>query len=458
MHDFVDAHVRSAIPPLLDELVPTLVRREVVAALPTEDDESPPGTALKGPNSSAVADRLATTFSAEAVVNAVAVFHSTAPVSTFTHAEPIGAVPGIGTMAPHREGKPTLFPSLYGATGWPIENGPPALADTSSPRGTENRLERLEPEKQEPYRSRKRSALVAQGYNSEGTENPSEDEDPRSRHRAMPNSRDGRYAQYRDARGSRYPSDDYDTESDGPRRSDRIDRSARDRLRFQREDFDQGSLSRPDGEGDRRRKGKDRCRRGKGRRPNLRRDPKRLPMIRLLNGLFTRAVDHRTYRLENHRARYDTSTGGRILPFRTKLYVQMRTHTIGGQDPIAVLGFLARLNMSCDHSGVGEGAPVCVFPVYLTGQAHSLLQSRLNGNPMAVDAEQRDLLETYSEIVEFLLRTDSTDEVILEAVGDVTAFRQSSKMTEVMYSNHLLGQTATPRNRLLRSVLKVPFC
>ena len=58
----VDEHVRSAIPPLLDELLPTLVRREVVIALATVDDESPSGTALKGAISSAVATRLAPTF------------------------------------------------------------------------------------------------------------------------------------------------------------------------------------------------------------------------------------------------------------------------------------------------------------------------------------------------------------------------------------------------------------
>ena len=66
-----------------------------------------------------------------------------------------------------------------------------------------------------------------------------------------------------------------------------------------------------------------------------------------------------------------------------------------------------------------------------------MLQSRLNGNTLAVDAEQRELLETYAEVINFLLRTYATDEVIAEAVGDVTSFRQSSSMTEEVYSNHL---------------------
>ena len=115
----------------------------------------------------------------------------------------------------------------------------------------------------------------------------------------------------------------------------------------------------------------------------------------------------------------------------------MKTHTFGGQDPIAVLRFLARFNLACDHNGVSEGAAVWCFQFYLTGQAHALLQSRLHVNTMAADGEQRELLDTYTEVVNFLLSTYATDEVISEAVGDVTSFLQSSNMTEEVYSNQL---------------------
>ena len=146
-------------------------------------------------------------------------------------------------------------------------------------------------------------------------------------------------------------------------------------------------------------------------------------MIRPLNDLFTKAVDYRTYRLESRSARYDASTARRINRYRKKLDVQMKTHTFRGQDPIAVLGFLARFKMACDHNGVSEGAAVWCFQFCLTGQAHELLQSRFHGNTMAVDAEQRELLEPYAEVVNVFLRTYATDEVISEAVGDVTSFR-----------------------------------
>ena len=44
----VDEHVRTATPPLWDELLPTLDRREVVAAVATVDDESLSGHGSKG--------------------------------------------------------------------------------------------------------------------------------------------------------------------------------------------------------------------------------------------------------------------------------------------------------------------------------------------------------------------------------------------------------------------------
>ena len=136
----VNKRVCSAIPPPLGELLPTLVRREVVTALATVDDKSPSGTALKGAISSAVADRLPTAFLAEAGVDPRAQHDSTAPDFTQTQAELIGAAPEIGTMAPHSEGKSIYLPPFYGATGGPTENGPPVLANTAGPRGTENRL------------------------------------------------------------------------------------------------------------------------------------------------------------------------------------------------------------------------------------------------------------------------------------------------------------------------------
>ena len=273
-------------------------------------------------------------------------------------------------MAPHPEGKSIYLPPFYGATGGPTDNGPPILADTAGPRGTENCLVRFATEKRQPYRSSRRNAPGAQGFDSEGTETPS-GEEKRRRHEATrkyrdgrlgryrddrdgrdgrytrycDDNRDGRYKRYRDAGGSGYPSDDDEAKSDELRRSDHRGRDVLDLHRFRREDSDLGGYSSPGGEGDRRSRSRDR-------RSAPRRDPKRLPVTRPLNDLFTKAVDYRTYWLESRSARYDASTARQTNRYRKKLEVQMKSHTVGGQDPIAVLGFLARFKMACNHNGV----------------------------------------------------------------------------------------------------------
>ena len=160
-------------------------------------------------------------------------------------------------------------------------------------------------------------------------------------------------------------------------------------------------------------------------------------MIWSLNDLFTNAVDYRTYRLEISSVHYDVSTARLINRYRKKLEVQMKTHTFGGQDPIEVLGLIARFKMAFHHNGVIESAAVWDFQFYLIWKVYALLQSRLHGNTMVVLAEQRKLLESCSEVVKFLLRTYATEEVIYEAVSDVTSFHQSSNMMEEVYSNHL---------------------
>ena len=115
----------------------------------------------------------------------------------------------------------------------------------------------------------------------------------------------------------------------------------------------------------------------------------------------------------------------------------MKSDTFSGQDPIAVLGFLARLKMACDHKGITERAAVWCFQFYLTGQAHALLQFRRNRNTMAVDVEPSEMFRTHPKVVKVFWHTFATNEVISEAVGDVTSFCQSSNMKGKVYSEQL---------------------
>lgn len=93
--------------------------------------------------------------------------------------------------------------------------------------------------------------------------------------------------------------------------------------------------------------------------------------------------------------------------------------------------------MACDRKELTEGAAGGCFKFDLKGRAHAFLQSDLPGDTLAVDFEQRELLETYPEFFKFISSTYATDEVIAAAVGDVNSFRQRSNMAEGVYRNHL---------------------
>ena len=81
----------------------------------------------------------------------------------------------------------------------------------------------------------------------------------------------------------------------------------------------------------------------------------------------------------------------------------MKSHTLNRQDQITVIGFLACFKKECDHNGIKEGAAVWRFQFNLTGQSHALIQCRHNGNTIAVDAGQREMLSTYLQIVNFFV-------------------------------------------------------
>lgn len=84
---------------------------------------------------------------------------------------------------------------------------------------------------------------------------------------------------------------------------------------------------------------------------------KELAVIEPLKDLVFRAVDFRDYRVGSQSARFDYSVTSRIQSTREKLDMQKKPHTFSGQDPISVLGLLARFRTVCSHNGVSKGPP-----------------------------------------------------------------------------------------------------
>ena len=150
--------------------------------------------------------------------------------------------------------------------------------------------------------------------------------------------------------------------------------------------------------------------------------------------MYIKALDYRSYILETKEPkRRPEMSEVRFDRLQKRMTVQMKTSTFSGHDPIAVLNFLNKFKAACDINRIPESLAVWCFQFFVTGRAHSLVMNRLTVQSIAVDVQQQDTLTSYREVVNFLLRTYATDEIIAESHQEVIAYQQSTNTTETDY-------------------------
>lgn len=115
---------------------------------------------------------------------------------------------------------------------------------------------------------------------------------------------------------------------------------------------------------------------------------------------------------------------------RKLMSLQMKGASLSGDDLIMVLRFLSRFRGAYDQKILHEGAALWFFQFFLTGSALARVQSRLSGESGAVDEHRDELLSSYPEVVNYMLRTYATDDIIAEAYSEVTTYIQNSRMSE----------------------------
>ena len=155
--------------------------------------------------------------------------------------------------------------------------------------------------------------------------------------------------------------------------------------------------------------------------------------IRPLNYLFKKFMDYRRYRLHNRSGRYNAKVASMVSRAGKRMALQMKGVTFSGDDPIAVLNFLSRFTAACNQNGVHEGAALWCFQFFMTGTALAKEQTRIVGESGVADARRDEVLSSYPEVVNYLLRTYATNEVYAE----VANFLQSSGMSETEYGDRL---------------------
>ena len=186
-------------------------------------------------------------------------------------------------------------------------------------------------------------------------------------------------------------------------------------------------------------------------------DVRHLRRIRPLNDLFEKVRDYRRYRLHNRSGRYNAKVAITVSRAGKRMALQMKGVTFSGDDPIAVLNFLSRFTAACNQNGMHEGAALWCFQFFMTGTALAKVQTRIVGESGAADARRDEVLSSYPEVVNYLLRTYATNEVMAEAYADVTNFLQSSGMSETEYGDRLWRKALRCGNVFSDSWLKSLF-
>ena len=248
-------------------------------------------------------------------------------------------------------------------------------------------------------------------------------------------------------KGKRRNKSSRDPDKDRPRRGksnrSRKKRSSKDSDEYDSDEFDNGtedpsspSSSSSDSSSD----DSDSDERSRKRQPV--RNKANLKIFVPLNDWFKKACNWKTYLLKDRSRELPKGQGERMLRYRKRLDNYMRNKEFDGSDPITLLSFLKRYRGACNKADLSEGQAVMCLRYYLKGQAHELVDARLEASDDEDDQvwDHVETLHSYAEAVNFLIHTYVTDEVISEEYHSMMQFRQATNQSETEFGNRLFAK------------------
>ena len=152
--------------------------------------------------------------------------------------------------------------------------------------------------------------------------------------------------------------------------------------------------------------------------------------------MYAKALDYKTYRLNDRSTHYSHRVAGKISKWITRMKVQLGQKQFDPADPVSILSYLSTFKTACDSIGVHEGAAVWLFSAYMKEPAKAALTMRIESN-VKKSKPSKGQLRTYSEIVNYLLKTYASDDVIAEAEEGLRHFVQAPGMTELDFATKL---------------------
>lgn len=162
-----------------------------------------------------------------------------------------------------------------------------------------------------------------------------------------------------------------------------------------------------------------------------------LTVIRPVLDSFREALDYRTYRLRKRSQHFNGHVASNVAKFVKRLRSQLKETEFDESDPISVLAFLKEFRDACDSIGVHEGVAMWLFPHFMKKPASSSLSARLSSRKSKSSGLHDERLSSYVEVVNFMLATYATDDVIARAVKTLENYKQLPGMAPTDFAKRL---------------------
>lgn len=110
---------------------------------------------------------------------------------------------------------------------------------------------------------------------------------------------------------------------------------------------------------------------------STRRETGALEVIQTVTIPCRKAVDYRTYRLENRSTKWDHVVLKNISKTWKGMTAQIRTRFFKPFDRISIVGFLCIFELAYGTKGIQEGAPIWLLSFFIKHSASAVLKKRL---------------------------------------------------------------------------------
>lgn len=131
--------------------------------------------------------------------------------------------------------------------------------------------------------------------------------------------------------------------------------------------------------------------------------------------MYRRALDYRTYFLNNQSQVLYSSVARRISETTIRMELQLKSQVLDHTYPIKILSFLSAFKITFDENGIHESSKMRLFQYLFKKKTKAAISART----ATVDRKRRATdwkFPKYDMVVNYLLHTYAMDDIIAETM------------------------------------------